>query len=534
MNQVEVKRRQIQLWSYMLGLVNLWLFGKKIGDNGIAYLAAALEAFWVLWMLTGCRVPDALGRLLRSRSNRGQYKNAAKMRQHILLQQSLLSLLGALLFLTCANVLAQKVFRMPYSRFIMLLLAPTLLIRTVGNMLLGYFQGDGTELPTAVSCVLRQIFLLGFGLLFSSISGSYGEKVSALLGQEAFTAMYGGVGVAAAILLTELLLVFFLLLVYRSSRKKAHQREAEGMKAIDSLWGHVRGLYRNIGGRILLGLLESLPLWMGLIFYQKSVADSYASVNDYGVYFGKYLASCGLFALFVAASVTGILSKVAVRLRKEEQRCAKGLFQSGMRMTVIHSLFFTVFTAVMAGQLAGILGEDSRRLLQEMLTSGSVLILFVSLIYYFSRLLLLLGRDYLVYLLTGVGDIAFIISAMVMLNAAGMGIESLVYAGLIGAGVYAVLAGVLTCRQLRTGVDWLRTLGIPLASVCLSGLLCFMLSRFLSPHLGNVVTVLLGLVLGGMVYWGMLLSLRCFRGQELEGVPGGRLIRTLGGRLQMK
>ena len=41
MNQVEVKRRQIQSFSYVLVCINIWVFGKSIGDNGLGYLAAA-------------------------------------------------------------------------------------------------------------------------------------------------------------------------------------------------------------------------------------------------------------------------------------------------------------------------------------------------------------------------------------------------------------------------------------------------------------------------------------------------------------
>ena len=33
MNQVEVKRRQIQSFSYVLACINIWVFGKSIGDN---------------------------------------------------------------------------------------------------------------------------------------------------------------------------------------------------------------------------------------------------------------------------------------------------------------------------------------------------------------------------------------------------------------------------------------------------------------------------------------------------------------------
>ena len=42
MNQVEVKRRQIQSFSYVLACINIWVFGKSIGDNGLGYLAAAV------------------------------------------------------------------------------------------------------------------------------------------------------------------------------------------------------------------------------------------------------------------------------------------------------------------------------------------------------------------------------------------------------------------------------------------------------------------------------------------------------------
>ena len=53
MNQVEVKRRQIQSFSYVLACINIWVFGKSIGDNGLGYLAAAVLVFALFWVLTG-------------------------------------------------------------------------------------------------------------------------------------------------------------------------------------------------------------------------------------------------------------------------------------------------------------------------------------------------------------------------------------------------------------------------------------------------------------------------------------------------
>ena len=58
MNQVEVKRRQIQYFSYALACINLWVFGKNIGNNGLGYLAAAILVYALFWVLTGRNLTD--------------------------------------------------------------------------------------------------------------------------------------------------------------------------------------------------------------------------------------------------------------------------------------------------------------------------------------------------------------------------------------------------------------------------------------------------------------------------------------------
>lgn len=528
MNQVEVRRRQIQLASYMLGLLSVLILGRKIGDNGIAYLAVALEGFYLVWCLTGANVSDTLGRMLRVKNAKGQYKNAAKMRRNILLLQGFVGIFGSILFLCLTGIFTEKLFRMPYSKYIMMILAPVILLRTISAVILGYFQGKGSELPTVVSLVMRQILYLGLGLLLGNGLSEYGGKVSALLGQEAFVSMYGGVGIAVAILLTELLIMLALFLTYKLIGGTKSKKEAEGMKATDSFGGHMYLLFRNRKGKILLSLLEALPIWIGIIFFQKSVEDIYASAVSYGVYIGKYLILCGFVILFTAIRITAVNPRIASCVRKEETRFAKNIFQTGLKLVLVYSLFFAVFAAVMAGQLAGFLAVGGEELLATMLSYGSVLILLVSLAFYFSRLLLLLGKGPLVYACAGAGDLVFIIATALWLNGGEAGIMSLIYAGLMGSGIYALLTGGLVCSCLHTGIDGLRTLAIPAGSACLMGLLCLFLSRVFTPHLGNSVTVVVCLVLGGMLYLMLILFLRCFCEQELDALPGGGVLRTLG------
>lgn len=109
-------------------------------------------------------------------------------------------------------------------------------------------------MPSAVSCVLRQVFYLGLGLLFLGIFGNYGEKVSLLLKRDDFTAMYGAMGVALGILISELLVTLFLFVIYRGSMSGRRENE-NGMKGTDSFAGQIGSLFPGIGGDILRQLL---------------------------------------------------------------------------------------------------------------------------------------------------------------------------------------------------------------------------------------------------------------------------------------
>ena len=91
--------------------------------------------------------------------------------------------------------------------------------------------------------------------MFSRMLVDYGEKVSNLLGQEAFTSMYGGVGVAIGMVLTELLVLVFLFLVYRGSDRNRRKKDGEGMRTTDSFAGQIYVFYGSMGFHILQGLL---------------------------------------------------------------------------------------------------------------------------------------------------------------------------------------------------------------------------------------------------------------------------------------
>ena len=229
MNQTEIRRRQAGAFAYILMFVTIYVMGRLTGDKGIAYTAVAAQACAIFWIAINGSMSDTLGRLLRNRRNKGQYRNMAKMRSSAMLFQLALGALGSLILAAMSGILADKLFRIPCSRLILLAFAPVVLLRTVSAVLAGYFQGEGSEVPGAIAGILRQILWLGFGLLFCRILGGYGEKVSDLLREENYTAMYSGLGIALAADLAELLVILFLGLIYKRSRRIERKGKQEGI-----------------------------------------------------------------------------------------------------------------------------------------------------------------------------------------------------------------------------------------------------------------------------------------------------------------
>lgn len=532
MNQVEVRRKQLQAVSMILTLLTLAVVARMTGYNGAAYTAAAVEALTVVWIIVGGNLTDTLGRLIRVRSSKGQHRNAARLRRNSLIFQMAFGLAGSLLLLIGADWIARSVFRLQYSTFVIMVLSPTIFLRAISTVLLGCFQGEGTELPTAVSGVLRQIFILGFSLLFGRMLGGYGDKVSRLLVEDNFSSMYGGVGVGIAVSVTEIFVVIFLFLLYRGRRHFKDTFSQEGMRSADSFVDSIRILWTNRGLQWLSNMLLFLPLPLGLVFLQKRGLND-AVIEQYGVYVAVYWVLCGICTALVLMVLIPVGSRTVTSLRKDEQRFARTIFQSGIHIGMVHAIFPAVFLAVMAPQLSRSFCAGQAETAQRMLQGGSFVVVLLAMTLYFGRFLGMLGGKMLVLGAVGIADVVYVISVTVFLNTGKTGILSLVYAGIMGLGVLCILLGALSYRQFHTQPDWLQVLLIPAAAAIVAGLVCALIGRLFTPHLGDMVTLVVALVVSIVLYWVALLILRNFREQELEVIPGGKLIRSLGQMLHI-
>ncbi|MDE5590301.1 MAG: hypothetical protein K2J60_14380, partial [Acetatifactor sp.] len=96
-----------------------------------------------------------------------------------------------------------------------------------------------------------------------------------------------------------------------------------------------------------------------------------------------------------------------------------------------------------------------------------------------------------------------------------------------------IVLGMFAYRVFRQRMDWLYVLVVPTAAACVAGLVGLLIGKVLTPHLGNLVALIVCLILSAALYWAGLLLLRNFREQELEMIPGGKLLNALGQMLRV-
>lgn len=517
MNQVEVKRRQAEVCSLIIGLIGIIIFGNILGDDGIAHLLVVLECFLFARVLIWGNLSDSLGKMLRMRISKGQYKNAASICKRVLFLEGIVGVISSILFALCAELVAGKIFTLPHSGFIMLVLAPALCLQTISAILIGFFKGEGNELPAVVVAPLRQLAILGFGILFTERLGEYGAKVSALLGEPFYKAMYGCIGIVLAINVAEILVLIFLIMVTVGNKKSQLKRGGEGLKQKDSFVNIIRVLYGSMWPMMLLSLLELLPLLSGTMIYRKNVTDVRVFTANFSLYAGKYLTGCGILVLLVCAMLLTVNAKTVSSLRKEDYRGAKMSFQSGLHIAVVLGLYFTVFAAVTEKPIAGM----------------AALIFLAILYFYFSGLLLRFGKKFHLLICSGAANIIFAVVLLVLMKGENVTILSVAYAGIVAMIICVLVLGFLCCKILHVGIDWLQVVAVPVGAVCVTGLTAMFLEKLLSPHLGAGFTAFVCFVVTFILYWVILLLCRSFREQELRYIPGSRIIRAAGQTLHV-
>lgn len=522
--------------SRIIGIARRFPMEHIIGDKGNGFYSSAYEVYSMMLIISCYSLPLAVSKVVSSKISKKQYESAEKAFRCAMV---FAVVAGEITFLVCelfGDFLASDVMLEPMSAMALKVLGPALLIVSVMGVLRGYFQGLGTMVPTAVSQILEQIFVLIGSVVGAYYLFNYGSKVGELLHNEDYAPAYGAAGASIGPVLGSVVGFLFLFLVFAAYRKvnKKQSRKAVAEKS-DSYGQIFRLIILTILPVLLSTTVYNISNVLDIRIYnsimiQKGLED--VKAYNWGVYSGKYRVLVNVpiaLANAMCSSIVPVLTKLIVR---EEYAQVKAKIGQGMRFTMLIAIPSAVGLAVLARPIISMLFRGEVDMAVEMLHIGSVSVIFYTMSTLTNGVLQGINKMKIPVRNAAISLIIHIVFLYATLQL-GMGINAVVYANILFAIIVCILNAMAIRRYLRYKQELVRTFVIPGIAALVMGIVIGLINLLLAKILGNVITVFLGIILGVIVYFVALILLKGVDEHDLNSMPGGRKVLMIAKKFRL-
>ncbi len=178
--------------SKILGAVYRIPLARLIGAEGIGLYQMAYPIYTTILALATAGVPVAISILISRKETQGYPGESRRILRASLLLLAVIGLLLAMLLIWSSKGLAVHVLKDERAYYAIMAVAPAIFLAALMSVFRGYFQGQQTMLPTAVSQVVEQIFRVTAVLILAYLLYPRGLQYAAA--GATFGAVVGGVG----------------------------------------------------------------------------------------------------------------------------------------------------------------------------------------------------------------------------------------------------------------------------------------------------------------------------------------------------
>ena len=416
----------------------------------------------------------------------------------------------------------------------MSLMAPSMFFMILTGVFKGYFQGNGSHIPSMHSQILHVVFMFVGGLAGATLYHEYGTKVSALLQNEDYTSVYGAKGAAIGFLSASILCflhVLILYFIYSRSMKKQIRRELQknqdtGFRILSMLigTGAIYALYWLC--------FNGLPLIDQYLFFLLDEGSKEAVVN-WGIYYGKCLVLFGVIGGVINMVCLSPIRRIMGFVERDERQMAREKLGILIHQCAVITIPAAVFLAVLAENILEIMFSGDKQQAAVWVELGSIIIILSVFSAVFMEILIRSRKlKYAAFIGAG-AMVLHMLLLLVLLKTAKSGITAVLISNIV---FYALVAGAglfIISRNLQYTQEWIRTFALTAIVSAVSGVLAMLLNKLFAPMLGAVISMIICLLVASISYVVLLVVMRAFRDGELDEMAGGRLLLLLAGALHL-
>lgn len=508
--------------------------GHLIGDKGIAYFGAANEIYLVLAGTVAYGLSEAVAILVKYRVKREQYKSAQKVLSSALILGGSTGLIFSVFFGFLGHFVAEKIMHMPLAGLSVSLMAPAMFFLILTGIFRGYFQGNGSRIPTMHSQILHMIFMFVGGLTGAALLRGYGRKVSALLQNEDYTSAYGAMGAAFGFLSAAVLCFLHALILYFIFRNSLKRQAGRELQKSQDTGLHIFGML------MATGALYSL-FWIcfnGLALFDQYLVFLFADdVGEtailWGAYYGKCLVLPGVIGGIINMICLSPVRRILALAERKDHRAAREKLGILIHQCAVIAIPSAVFLAVLSENILELLFAGDQHQTALWIQIYSIVIVFNVFATVFTNILARSRRMKYAVLIGAGGFLLHAGLLVLLLKTAKLGITAVLIANIVFYVLTAGLGFLLISRSFQYTQEWIRSFAITIVASAISGVIAMLLNKVFAPMMGTTISMIVCLLVGIISYVILLLVSRAFRDGELEEMAGGRILIMLAGILHI-
>ena len=520
--------------AYRIPMINI------IGDEGMGYYGTAFNVYNIALLLSSYSLPLAVSKMVSVRLARKQYRNSVRILRAALVYATVVGALAAAVIWFGADFFAREVFFMPYAAFALKSLAPTVWIMAYLGVFRGYYQGQGTMVPTALSQVFEQIVNAIVSVAAGSWLFNQAIKVEILRGESgsgysnSWGAAGGTIGTGAGAF-TALVFLLLLFAAYQRTIRKKVRRDRSG--SLESYGTITKILFFTVVPVVVSSAIYNVNsvLDNGLLAYNfKSLGMEEEFISQWGVYTGKYHLLINVPMAVSNALSSSLIPSVSRAVATGDRRMVKKKVAAAIRFSLLIAIPSAVGLTVLAGPVNNLLFSGDNDLAVQMTLYGSIAVVFYSVSTVTNAILQGIDRMRLpiVHALTAL--VLHLAAMEVMVLVFHMGIFSMVFANIL----FAVIMCFLNHRSIRKILGYRqevkKTILLPAAASAVMGAAAVGVYKLI--HLGiqsNAVCTLGAVAAAVAVYGVLLVKLGCLDEDELHQMPGGTRLLQMFRKLRL-
>ena len=498
-----------------------------LGDKGLGYYGVAFQIYAIALTLTSYSLPVAVSKLVSARVAVGEYKNAYKVFRGALAFAITVGGTAALIIFFGAGVIAKNIMAMSMSVYALRVLAPCILIVAILGVFRGFFQGNGSMMPTAISQILEQIINA-----VVSIGGAYvllkaGRAVGKTRGDSSYGEAYGAAGGTLGTVAggaAALVLVVFIFLVYqRVVKKKMKKDRSRHKETYEEIF---RVLLLTIAPVILSATVYNICGVIDNAMFGKIMAAQGHKESEYaallGIISGKYDTLINVPLAFSSAIASAMMPSIVAAVKNRSRKQLHNKIELFSRFTMVVALPSAVGFIVLAKPLLDLIFfTEDNRIAAVTLQFGALSVIFYCLSTITNAALQGMDRMMTPVYSAAAALVVHIISLFIMMVVFKWGI----YAVVLSKIVFSVTACIFNAHALREYAGFVqerkKTFIIPAIASVIMGVVALVVHLFFELFLGTHIATILALLAAVAVYGTAIILLGGLTEAEMRQMPMG-------------